>query len=158
MAQFHFVEDYERHVANLMRAHPLDEAMSLAVGGSYEVIGGIERAIVTQLGLRDGMALVDLGCGSGRLATALGASGLAIDYLGIDIVQALLDYAASRAPSTSWVRAGDDRPDVRYRSRGVVQLAMSFTSAKLSMVAVIDRPPRAVNSAGSVEPAASESA
>ncbi len=100
MAQFHFVEDYERHVANLMRAHPLDEAMSLAVGGGYEVIGSIERAIVTQLGLRDGMALVDLGCGSGRLATALGAAGLAIDYLGIDIVQALLDYAASRAPSS----------------------------------------------------------
>ena len=45
------------------------------------------------------MSLIDLGCGSGRLATALGQDGPAIDYLGIDVVQVLLDYARSRAPS-----------------------------------------------------------
>ena len=42
MAEFHFVEDYERHVARLMRDHPIDEAMSLAVGGAYDIIGRIE--------------------------------------------------------------------------------------------------------------------
>ena len=97
MAEFHFVEDYERHVQALIAAHPFDEAMSLAVGGAYEIVGEIERDLLRYAGLRDGMALVDLGCGSGRLASALGRS-MRIDYLGTDIVQALLDYAASRTP------------------------------------------------------------
>jgi ubiquinone/menaquinone biosynthesis C-methylase UbiE len=100
MARFHFVEDYERLVADLMHRHPIDEAMSLAVGGNYDHIGRVELAILKHAGLRDGMAVIDLGCGSGRLATALGQEGLAIDYLGIDVVQALLDYAQARAPSS----------------------------------------------------------
>jgi hypothetical protein len=33
MPTVHFFEDYERHVAELMASHPLDEAMSLAVRG-----------------------------------------------------------------------------------------------------------------------------
>ncbi|MFO1112742.1 MAG: class I SAM-dependent methyltransferase, partial [Rhodospirillales bacterium] len=92
-------EDYERLVADLLSRHPIDEAMSLAVGGDYDRIGGIELAILKHAGLRNDMALIDLGCGSGRLATALGQDGLAIDYLGVDIVQALLDYAKARTPS-----------------------------------------------------------
>lgn len=36
MSEFHFVEDYERLVEQLLAAHPLYEAMSLAVGGQYE--------------------------------------------------------------------------------------------------------------------------
>ena len=46
MAKFHFIEDYERHVANLIATHPIDEAMSLAVGGSYELVGGIEHDLL----------------------------------------------------------------------------------------------------------------
>lgn len=45
------------------------------------------------------MTLIDLGCGSGRLAWALGET-MRIDYLGIDIVQAFLDYASTRSPRT----------------------------------------------------------
>lgn len=99
MAQFHFVEDYERHVARLMAEHPRDEAMSLAVGGLYEQLGRVELALLRHLGLRSSMAVFDLGCGSGRLASALGQSGLRLDYLGTDVVAALLDYAASRSPA-----------------------------------------------------------
>lgn len=33
MARFHFVEDYEAYVRQLTRDLPLDEAMSVAVGG-----------------------------------------------------------------------------------------------------------------------------
>jgi 2-polyprenyl-3-methyl-5-hydroxy-6-metoxy-1,4-benzoquinol methylase len=43
------------------------------------------------------MRLVDIGCGSGRLATAL--HDLDISYLGTDVVQKLLDYAALKAPA-----------------------------------------------------------
>ena len=97
MAQFHFVADYEKLVAELIATLPLDEAMSRAVGGDWERNGQIQSAALRHLGLRDGQSLIDLGCGSGRLAAALGRS-MRIDYLGIDIVQALLDYAASKSP------------------------------------------------------------
>ncbi|ESY81439.1 SAM-dependent methyltransferase [Mesorhizobium sp. LNHC221B00] len=97
MAEFHFVEDYEKHVARLMRDHPIDEAMSLDVGGAYDIIGRIEAEALVKNGLRDGMRLADVGCGSGRTAVAL-ARRLRIDYDGYDIVQALLDYARSKAP------------------------------------------------------------
>ena len=98
VADFHFVQDYERLVANLVAAHPIDEAMSLAVGGGYDLLGQIEREILRYIGLRDGMTVVDLGCGSGRLSHALGKA-FKIEYTGIDIVQALLDYAKTKSPA-----------------------------------------------------------
>ncbi len=98
MAKFHFVEDYERLVRRLRWKYPLDEAMSRAVGGGgYEQIGQVEAAIVRHVGLRDGQSLVDLGCGSGRLSAALGKQML-IEYCGIDVVKALLNYAKRKSP------------------------------------------------------------
>lgn len=99
MAQFHFVEDYEKHVQNLIAAHPIDEAMALAVGGDYDGVGKIETAILKASGLKTGMSVFDLGCGSGRLAATLGKEkGLKIDYIGTDVVQDLLDYAVTKTP------------------------------------------------------------
>jgi SAM-dependent methyltransferase len=98
MAKFHFVEDYEKLVARLVREYPIDEAMAYAVGGHYDLFGKIEAGMLCSLGLKDGMRVVDLGCGSGRLATALHSS-TKISYFGVDIVQALLDYAKSKAPT-----------------------------------------------------------
>jgi len=96
MAQF--VEDHEKEVANLIEKYPIDEAMSLAVGGAYHEIGVIEADILRYSGLKDGMSLIDLGCGSGRLASVVGRS-MKIEYTGIDIVQSLLDYARTKSPS-----------------------------------------------------------
>jgi SAM-dependent methyltransferase len=97
MAKFHFVEDYENYVASLLAKHPIDEAMSLAVGGDYLAMGSIQRDVVLWAGLEPGMSFVDFGCGSGRLAVSL-ARALPINYHGIDIVRSLLDYAASKCP------------------------------------------------------------
>ena len=97
MAQFHFVEDYEHHVAQLVGTLPLDEAMSQAVGGGFAAFGAIERDILQYAGLQDGMSLLDLGCGSGRLAKALGSS-MKVGFIGLDVVQSLLDYARSISP------------------------------------------------------------
>jgi len=98
MAQFHFVEDYERYVSSLIASHPIDEAMSLAVGGSYEETGAIEAAILKAYNVNSSSSIVDLGCGSGRLAHALGKAFPYLRYTGLDVVQALLDYAKTRCP------------------------------------------------------------
>ena len=98
MAKFHFVEDYERLVRRLRWKYPIDEAMSLAVGGDYEAMGWKEAAILQYVGLRDGQSLLDLGCGSGRLAWAIGQK-MSIDYCGIDIVKSLLRYARKKSPA-----------------------------------------------------------
>lgn len=126
MAQFHFVEDYERYVAKLVSTYPLDEAMSHAVGGHYELFGRIEAQLLRMAGLRKAMRVVDLGCGSGRLASALHASE-DISYLGIDIVQVLLDYAKSRAPKYEFALHRDlsiPQPD---RSADIVCAFSLFT-------------------------------
>src|SRR5262245_48005321 len=79
----HFVTDYESYVDMLLVKYSRDEAMSRAVGGDYEETGWRERAILEYAGLRAGMTLVDVGCGSGRLASAL--ADMPLDYLGTDV-------------------------------------------------------------------------
>lgn len=98
MAQFHFVEDFEQHIETLMAAHSLDEAMSLAVGGDFERIGSIASDILVYAGAKDGMSILDFGCGSGRVAHALAKRIKISRFLGTDVVQSLLDYAASKTP------------------------------------------------------------
>jgi ubiquinone/menaquinone biosynthesis C-methylase UbiE len=98
VAQFHFVEDYERLVAKLIETYPIDEAMSMAVGGAYLPMGEIEADVMQWAGLKEGMAVFDLGCGSGRLAHALSKRFARLDYLGADIVLSLLEYAATKTP------------------------------------------------------------
>jgi len=103
MAQFHFVEDYENLIHRLVAAHPIDEAMALAVGGGdFAIFGLMEAEIVKAGGLANGMRIVDLGCGSGRLASAL-HMGWSVHYVGIDIIQALLDYAKTKAPGYQFI-------------------------------------------------------
>lgn len=97
MAEFHFIEDYEKHIKSLKKSYPIDEAMSLAVGGDYERIGQILVDILSYAGLRDGMSVIDFGCGSGRAAKAI-SSRYQIELTGFDVVQDLLDYAALVCP------------------------------------------------------------
>jgi ubiquinone/menaquinone biosynthesis C-methylase UbiE len=98
-ADYHFVRDYERMVTKALALYPVEEAMSRAVGGNFEHFGTVQCALLRHAGLSDGMRLLDLGCGSGRLAWALGREPLKIDYYGIDIDQRLLDFAKSKAPA-----------------------------------------------------------
>jgi ubiquinone/menaquinone biosynthesis C-methylase UbiE len=95
---FHFVRDYRRVVTKLLARYPLDKAMALAVGGDFEHMGLVECALLRYAGLRDNMSLIDFGCGSGRLAWALGKEPIRIDYYGVDVEQRLLDYAKTKSP------------------------------------------------------------
>jgi SAM-dependent methyltransferase len=70
--------------------------MHRAVGGwgNFDQVGDIEVKILKRYGLQDGMFLIDVGCGSGRLTQALERGPWAGKYVGVDVVRALLDYAA----------------------------------------------------------------
>lgn len=102
MQHLHFVRDYQRLVWRLRLRYPKAKAMAIAVGSTPETFhqfGRIELAVLTQAGLRPGATVFDLGCGSGRLAAALAENGMAVDYLGTDVVPALLSHARSIAPA-----------------------------------------------------------
>jgi ubiquinone/menaquinone biosynthesis C-methylase UbiE len=99
----HFVSDYQRMVRRLLSGGlDRDEAMSKAVGGNYERGGDRERDLLVQLGLSDEQYLIDAGCGSGRLSSALSRGGPDVRYLGTDVVPDLLAYAKDRAAKPDW--------------------------------------------------------
>jgi SAM-dependent methyltransferase len=91
---------YDRHI----RFHEesgcsAEEARKEAVGGDFEAFGKVERDALLTLGLSPVDSLIDIGCGSGRLAHTLAAVLNAKGgYLGLDIHPAFLD-AASCHPS-----------------------------------------------------------
>jgi ubiquinone/menaquinone biosynthesis C-methylase UbiE len=108
--KFHFVDDYRDLVRQLMNELPIDEAMSRAVGGSYEAFGEIEKQALVHYGLQPDHTVVDIGCGSGRLAQALRPYLKNGRVLGTDVVPELLEYAREGCPP-SWQFAKVD--DIR---------------------------------------------
>lgn len=98
MAKFHFLEDYEQHVKDLMEKHPLDEAMSLAVGGNWDGVGNLGADLLIHCGLEDGMRVLDFGCGSGRIASKLSKKVEVGSFVGIDVISDLLEYAKTVCP------------------------------------------------------------
>ena len=93
--QAHYKRDYQGMVRELLATHPLDEAMSLAVGGDYEKCGRIQESLLQMFDVDQTSSIIDLGCGSGRLASQLSRHYRG-SYLGIDVVKELLDYADSK--------------------------------------------------------------
>lgn len=85
-----------------VRAHmPHQQAMEQAIGGGFELIGSIEVGLLRHYGLQQGAYLVDVGCGSGRLAKPL-AAWLHGHYLGIDLVPALVAHARKISARDDW--------------------------------------------------------
>ena len=91
------IEGYREHVRHLLAEHPYDEAIRLAVGGSWDAAAALEEGALRLAGVGPDADLVDVGCGAGRLAERLRPfhSGR---YLGTDVVPELLDHARTIAP------------------------------------------------------------
>jgi ubiquinone/menaquinone biosynthesis C-methylase UbiE len=85
-----------------MASHDEDTAARLAVGGNWDAIGRLERDLLTYAGLESSSVLLDIGCGSGRLAFALQDYLTEGRYVGTDVVPRLLAYASSRLPEPQW--------------------------------------------------------
>lgn len=92
---------YPDHVAQLERRLDADAALRQAVGGEFVAIGRLEFHLLRSRGLRDDHLVVDVGCGSGRLACQL-APFPGIRYVGCDVVPRLLDYARGLCARPDW--------------------------------------------------------
>ncbi len=126
MAQFHYVEDYRNLVRELLKTHDLDEAMSIAVGGGWDEFGPKLSGFVQSLGLKSGMNVLDFGCGSGRLAYFLSQDLELPGYVGIDIVEELLQYAADKCPPHYEFVLNDDELNIPV-APGVFDFACAFS-------------------------------
>jgi ubiquinone/menaquinone biosynthesis C-methylase UbiE len=102
-SQLRYLMGYEQLVSGLLKTLPEDDAVSLAVGGDYERVGTLEHALLRNKGLRPESCVVDVGCGSGRLASQLSRYPK-LRYVGTDVVPELLDYARRKV----------GRPDFRF--------------------------------------------
>jgi 2-polyprenyl-3-methyl-5-hydroxy-6-metoxy-1,4-benzoquinol methylase len=93
---------YIDHVRRLeQRVDCKDEAMRLAVGGEFDAVGKLEYYLLRSLGLRSGHFVIDVGCGSGRLAQQL-AGDKSIRYLGTDVVPRLIESAKALTGRNDW--------------------------------------------------------
>jgi len=92
---------YRRFVRTLEKQHEPDRAMKIAIGSQFEAFGVVEREILIQYGLQPDDYVVDVGCGSGRLAKPL-AQYLFGRYLGIDVVPELVEYARTLVGRRDW--------------------------------------------------------
>jgi SAM-dependent methyltransferase len=95
------VIEYRRFVSRLLAAHRREDALKMAVGdGNFDAVGDAQLTVLIDAGLLPGDSLIDLGCGSGRLASALTRRmGDKIQYLGVDVVPELLTFAGERSCS-----------------------------------------------------------
>ena len=96
-----FRKTHRRQFQILRGAYSTDEAAKLAVGGDFETIGVLLRETLILHGLQKHHYVIDVGCGSGRLAKPL-SEYLTGKYLGIDVVQQLLDYARKIVQRPDW--------------------------------------------------------
>lgn len=93
---------YIDHVERLeQRLGSGGEALRLAVGGEFEAVGKLEYYLLRSLGLTTGHLVVDVGCGSGRLAQQL-APDKGIRYIGTDVVLRLIESARTLTMRDDW--------------------------------------------------------
>lgn len=97
-----FQSTYPRHVRRLVKQHGLEQGVKLAVGSQFDSFGILERELLIQCGLRPDGYVIDVGCGSGRLAKPLAQYLTAGKYLGIDVVPELVDYARNLVTRPNW--------------------------------------------------------
>lgn len=99
------VETYRRFTRRILEGQDEPTAMATAIGApsmeEFARIGKLEVDLLEQYGLKEDDFLIDVGCGSGRLASQLRDrhSG---PYLGTDVSPEVIDYAARLTNRPQW--------------------------------------------------------
>lgn len=96
-----FRDAYRRSINKLLKQNTEAHGASVAVGGSFNSIGYLEKCLLKQHGLAPEHFLIDVGCGSGRLLSQL-HSGDVTHYLGTDISSELLDHCGQYLKNDGW--------------------------------------------------------
>jgi SAM-dependent methyltransferase len=96
-----YSESYKTSLASLIEAHGREKAMELVVGGQFTEIGILEGSALLTLGLEPHHFLVDVGCGSGRLAAYLKDTHRG-KYVGTDVLKEALDHGRELAGRADW--------------------------------------------------------
>lgn len=91
---------YRRAVARQLALRG-EGGYAAAVGGGFEAFGALQRDLADEAGLPADGFLIDIGCGAGRLASAI-KDRPKLSYLGIDVSPKLLAYARKIAARPDW--------------------------------------------------------
>ena len=95
-----------------------DELYSKAVGGDYEEMGYLQMQLLKLAGAKTEHHIVDVGCGSGRLANQLAKNGFT-KYTGYDVVEDLLDFAEKKCAKKSFRFHKTDRTEIPQSKESV---------------------------------------
>jgi SAM-dependent methyltransferase len=115
--------DYAKRYQALVSQMTGPDGAATAVGGHFEEFGVLMRDILAEAGLREKDYLIDVGCGSGRLAHMLTVER----YLGTDVVPELLEHARSICPNPNWrFELVDDRIAIPEQD-GVADMVCFFS-------------------------------
>jgi SAM-dependent methyltransferase len=113
-----YTESYRQHLENLVASNGETAAMADVVGGNYEAVGQLEASLLNTLGVSPSSSILDIGCGTGRLAYALRRSHRG-SYVGTDILQELLDHAKLKAARDDWHFLLSSAPPLPLESRSI---------------------------------------
>lgn len=124
----HFEEDYNTLVKNKLLVNDKKTAMEQSIGGNFHHFGIFQRELLFQQGLQENDTILDIGCGSGRLANAL-KDLPNLTLTGIDVVQDLLDYAKDLCQRDDWsfIKSTDFKIPINDNSVDIVTCFSVFT-------------------------------
>lgn len=101
MKEGHYHASYGAKTKELLAERSERDAMAEAVGGEFAAVGALEFCLLKQEGLRPEHTVIDVGCGSGRLAVQL-RDYLSGTYVGMDVVPALYEHASHLCARPDW--------------------------------------------------------
>jgi SAM-dependent methyltransferase len=126
--QKHFEADYNKLVQKNLAETDRHSAMAQSIGGNFKHFGIFQRELLCQHGLKANDTILDVGCGAGRLANAL-KDMPQLSYIGIDVVQDLLDYAQELSDRADWafIKVTDFKIPLENNSVDMVTAFSVFT-------------------------------
>ena len=97
----HFQDTFNQFLDDLKQQYTSEEAIQRLVGGEFKAAGLIACDLLRYYGLQDTHHLIDVGCGSGRIAIPLSQQYQG-SYQGMDVLKELVDYAEQHCQRPDW--------------------------------------------------------